>query len=65
MKDWPDIMTLPQVAEYMQFSLRYCYRLIREEGLPAVKLGQRWRVHRTELVAWLEQAGRKQRTGAE
>lgn len=53
------IMTMEQVAEYLQLSLRYCYRLIRDEGLPATMIGNKWRVHRADLDQWVRGRAKK------
>lgn len=48
-------MTMEQVADYLQLSLRHVYRLIQVEGLPASKVGGRvYRVKPHELDAWLD-----------
>ena len=49
-----EVMTLEQVADYLQLSLRYCYKLIEQEGLPAWTMGRKWRVKKADLDVWLD-----------
>ncbi len=52
-----DIMTVAQVAEYLQLNKLTIYKYIREGKLPAVKLGRTFRVLR-EDVHWFLDAQR-------
>lgn len=51
-------LTLPQVADELGVSQSQVYALVRNGTLPAMKVGGRgqWRVERTRLEAWIEQA---------
>ncbi len=47
------LMTIEEVAEYLRFHPSTVYRLVRQGGLPAVKVGKQWRFDRQALEEWL------------
>jgi len=50
------LMTAQEVADFLQVTLRWVYRLHKERGLPLFKLGGRvWRCKVEDLDAWLEE----------
>ncbi len=53
-KDYPLIMTIAQVAEYLGLHELTVRRLAREGAIPALKLGRQWRVKRDMLDSWIE-----------
>lgn len=57
-----EILTIKQVAVYLQVTERTIYRLAAVEGIPAFKVGGSWRFRRGDLDQWI--AGRIGRTGA-
>lgn len=57
-----EILTIKQVAVYLQVTERTIYRLAAAEGIPAFKVGGSWRFRRGDLDQWI--AGRIGRTGA-
>lgn len=54
-EDFPLIMTISEVAEYLGLHELTVRRLAREGQLPALKLGRQWRVKRDLLEKWIEQ----------
>jgi excisionase family DNA binding protein len=52
----PRLLTLEDVATYLNVSAAQAYSLVRSGELPAIKLGGRgvWRVDRRELDAYIE-----------
>ncbi|MFC1588036.1 helix-turn-helix domain-containing protein [Planctomycetota bacterium] len=48
-----DIMTLPEVAEYLKVKERTIYRWAQEGKIPASKLGNMWRFLKTEIDEWI------------
>jgi excisionase family DNA binding protein len=52
-----DVMTTAEVAQYLRVNKATVYRLIHEENLPAVKIGNLWRVRRDLLEEWLKERG--------
>lgn len=49
------ILTLKQVAEYLQLAEKTAYRLAAEGKLPGFKVGGSWRFKQKDLEAWIEQ----------
>jgi excisionase family DNA binding protein len=49
-----DVMTVEQVAEYLQLNKMTVYKYIREGKLPASRIGKSYRVRRTDLDVFLE-----------
>jgi len=56
-----ELMTLPEVAQYLGLAERTIYLWAQQGRLPAFKLGSAWRFRRSEVDGWLE----TQRTGPE
>jgi excisionase family DNA binding protein len=52
--DAPEVMTREQVAKLLQVHPNVVGRYIRSEGLPARKLGNEWRLLRSEVLGWLD-----------
>ena len=57
-----EILTIKQVAGYLQVTERTIYRLAAAEGIPAFKVGGSWRFRRGDLDQWI--AGRVGKSGA-
>jgi excisionase family DNA binding protein len=53
-RDYPMIMTIAEVAEYLGLHELTVRRLAREGAIPALKLGRQWRVKRDLLEGWIE-----------
>lgn len=49
-----DLMTVEQVAAYLQLNKLTVYRYIREGRIPAARLGKSYRVRKSDLDAFLE-----------
>jgi len=54
-----DMMTLPQLAEYLSMAERTIYLWAQQGRVPAFKLGTAWRFRKSEIDAWMA----TQRTG--
>jgi excisionase family DNA binding protein len=48
-----DIMTLPEVAEYLRCSPSTIYRMVHRSQLPCFKVGRDWRFIRAAINAWI------------
>jgi excisionase family DNA binding protein len=53
-RQFPPIMTIADVAEYLGLHELTVRRLAREGAIPALKLGRQWRVKRDLLEKWIE-----------
>ncbi len=51
---WPDLMTVEQVAAYLQVHRMTVYRYIRTGRIAAVRVGRVYRVRRADLEAFLD-----------
>jgi excisionase family DNA binding protein len=52
-RDPPTFLTTEEVIGILRVNTRTLYRLIRTEGLPAVRVGRQWRFRRSDLESWL------------
>jgi len=53
----PRLLTAKEAAEILSVPLARLYELVREERLPAVRIGRTVRVHPRALEAWIENGG--------
>ena len=61
MADEKEIMTIRQVAEYLQISEVTTYRLVQADEIPAFKIGHSWRVKKEDLNEFIEKQKRGER----
>ena len=52
---FPQLLTVPEVAKILRLSPRTVWRLIRDERLPAVRIGRSVRVHPDAVAALIKQ----------
>ena len=55
MDNTSQIMTVDEIAEYLQLHPLTVRRLARDREIPVFKLGRQWRAKRELLDQWLEQ----------
>ncbi|HNT36671.1 MAG TPA: helix-turn-helix domain-containing protein [bacterium] len=48
------LMTLDNLAEYLNLSRRTVYRLLQEKDLPAYRIGSHLRFRRGDIDDWLQ-----------
>lgn len=48
-----EILNLQQAMDFLGVSEKTMIKLLREEHIPARKIGREWRFSRTALIAWL------------
>jgi excisionase family DNA binding protein len=48
-----DVMTIKQVADYLQLNVTTVYKLAQTKRIPAVKIGRVWRFHKDRIDKWL------------
>ncbi|MFG0243615.1 MAG: helix-turn-helix domain-containing protein [Phycisphaerales bacterium JB054] len=51
----PEVMTIDDLAAYLQVSKSSLYKLAQEGRVPGQKVGKHWRFHRDTIDAWLKQ----------
>lgn len=49
------LLTVKQVAEYLQLKESTIYSWAQDGKIPAIKIGRTWRFRRADLDTWLEQ----------
>lgn len=49
----PDVLNLEQAMEFFGVSERTMIKLLREERIPARKIGREWRFSKAALLSWL------------
>jgi excisionase family DNA binding protein len=57
MSDFPEVMTIEQVAEYLQLHPQVVYRHVKAGTLPASRIGRTIRFKKSVLDAFLEKDG--------
>ncbi len=57
------ILTVPQVAVYLQISKSKIYYLINRKQIPHIRLGRNVRIRESDLTRWLEQSTEAAATG--
>lgn len=51
--DWPEVLTLQEMADYLKISYITGHRLLKAGALPGRQVGGQWRVLRRQLEALL------------
>lgn len=52
------LMTLQEVAEYLQIKDRTIYQWVQQGKIPGFKLGNVWRFRREDIDLWIEERKR-------
>jgi excisionase family DNA binding protein len=50
----PDVMTIDQLAAYLQIAKSSLYKLAQEGKVPGQKVGKHWRFKKDAIDRWLE-----------
>ncbi len=54
------LLTIDDVATYMQVSRFTVYRLAKEHPIPATKIGRQWRFQKEEIEQWMREQSRRE-----
>jgi excisionase family DNA binding protein len=57
-KPVPEVMTIDDLAGYLQVSKSSLYKLAQEGRVPGQKVGRHWRFHKDSIDRWLDQQAR-------
>jgi excisionase family DNA binding protein len=49
----PHVLTVRELAGYLRIHQVTVYRLLREQKLPAFRIGSDWRFNREEIERWM------------
>jgi excisionase family DNA binding protein len=58
-----ELLTIQEVARYLNVNRFTVYRLIRQKKLPAFKVGAQWRLKQEMIDAWLAEHSTMSRNG--
>jgi excisionase family DNA binding protein len=53
------LLTLTEVAEFLQVKERTLYEWARKDAIPSFKLGNAWRFKKDDIDRWIEERKRK------
>ncbi|QKK08442.1 MAG: helix-turn-helix domain-containing protein [Planctomycetota bacterium] len=59
----PEVMTIDDLARYLQLSKSSLYKLAQDGRVPGQKVGRHWRFHKAAIDAWLTKGGPGARRG--
>lgn len=54
MPKYGEVLTLDELAEYLQLSKSTLYKIAQAGKLPGQKIGKRWRFHKAAIDKWLK-----------
>jgi len=49
----PELMTMEELEQYLRFTRKTIYRLLKQGDIPAVKIGNKWRFDKAVIDRWL------------
>lgn len=49
-----EVLTIKEASDYLKIAEKTLYRFIREQNMPAFKLGREWRFKKSLLDSWIE-----------
>ncbi len=62
--DPPQVMTIDELAAYLQVAKSTLYKLAQEGKVPGQKVGKHWRFSKTAIDRWLEDPASERPTAA-
>jgi excisionase family DNA binding protein len=52
-KNFPEIMTLSEVAQYLRVTRQTIYNHLWKKQIPGYRVGRHWRFKKSEIDKWL------------
>lgn len=49
-----EVMTLREISQFLKIGTTTIYTLVRNEEIPARKIGREWRFLKSEIVEWMK-----------
>jgi len=49
----PELMTVEELGQYLRFTKKTVYKLLKQGSIPAVKIGNKWRFDKVAIDSWL------------
>lgn len=59
-KDFPEVLTVKQVAEYLQIDPQSVYKMAQRDKIPCTKIAGQWRFKKSILDEWLTKRIKKE-----
>lgn len=50
-----ELMTVEELGQYLRFTKKTIYKLLKQESIPALRIGNKWRFDRKAVDDWLHQ----------
>jgi excisionase family DNA binding protein len=57
------VMTVKDVAEYLDVHPMTIYKYVQEGNIPAFKIGASWRIRRDSIKKWIQENEQKRNDG--
>ena len=54
MFDTPELLTIQETARLLRIGRNTCYELVRQQRIPAVRVGRRLLIPRARLLQWID-----------
>jgi len=51
----PELMTVEELGQYLRFTKKTIYKLLKQGSIPAIKIGNKWRFDKAVIDRWLHQ----------
>lgn len=58
-----DIVTVREIAEYLKVTERTIYRMVKDQKIPAFKVGGSWRFRLDEIDDWIRSQTHEVKSG--
>jgi len=53
--DMPELMTVEELGQYLRFTRKTLYKLLKRGDIPGIKIGNKWRFEKATIDRWLHQ----------
>lgn len=57
----PELMTVEELGQYLRFTKKTIYRLLKQGIIPAIKIGNKWRFDKDAVDEWLRQGMKREK----
>lgn len=58
------VMTVKEIAEYMDMHPMTIYKYVKAGKIPAFKIGASWRIKRDTMQKWIKESEQQRKEGA-
>ncbi|MBC8512417.1 MAG: response regulator [Dehalococcoidales bacterium] len=52
----PELMTVEELGQYLRFTRKTIYKLLKQGSIPSIKIGNKWRFDKEAIDKWLHQS---------